>query len=212
LFGTAAGRVLALGLLVTLAGLLALGIAALESPASLHIVGAMSFSNLVFGRAVSMSIGYAAGYGHVPVVLVNMWIETVLVLLTYPLLVLSMRKLVVFPVLKRWLDRVEEAAERHRDKVRRYGTAGLFVFVWFPFWMTGPVVGAAIGYLLRFPATLTLSIVLAGTYIAMVAWAWALFGLHTHATALGPWAPALIVGIFVLIVLTGYWLHRRRRT
>jgi hypothetical protein len=77
--------------------------------------------------------------------------------------------------------------------------------------MTGPVVGAAVGYLLNFPAWLTLTIVLAGTYIAMLAWAWLLFGLHTHAAVFGPWAPGLIVGIFVLIALTGYWLKRRRK-
>ena len=73
------------------------------------------------------------------------------------------------------------------------------------------MVGAAIGYLLRFPAWLTLSIVLVGTYIAMLAWAYVLFGLHTRAAVLGPWASALIVAIFVLIVFAGYGLNRRRR-
>jgi len=134
-----------------------------------------------------------------------------LVLLFYPLFVFSMRKLVVFPSLKRLLDRTHAAAEHHHDTVRRYGIVGLFVFVWFPFWMTGPVVGAAIGYLLAFPSWLTLSVVLVGTYIAMLGWAWLLFGLYTRAAVFGPWAPALIVGTFILIVLVSYWLHRRRK-
>ena len=77
--------------------------------------------------------------------------------------------------------------------------------------MTGPVVGAAIGYLLGFSAWLTVSIVLAGTYIAMSAWGWLLFDLHTRAAIFGPWAPALIVGIFILIVLASYWLNRGRK-
>ena len=211
LFRTTEGRVLSLGIAVALLGPVVAGVVAFGSPQVFHLFGVMSFTNIVFGRAVSMSIGYAGGYGHALVVPVNMWVETVLVLLFYPLFVFSMRKLVVFPSLKRFLDRANAAAERHEDKVRRYGIVGLFVFVWFPFWMTGPVVGAAIGYLLRFPAWLTLSIVLAGTYVAMLAWAWLLFNLHARAAVFGPWAPGAIVGVLIVIVLAGYWIRRRRR-
>ena len=211
LFKTTEGRILLLGIAVALVGLIVIGVAAFGSPQTVHMIGVMSFTNIVFGRAVSMSIGYAGGYDHALVVPVNMWVETVLVLLFYPLFVFSMRKLVVFPGLKRLLDRMHAAAEHHHDTVRRYGIAGLFIFVWFPFWMTGPVVGAAIGYLLAFPAWLTLSVVLVGTYIAILGWAWLLFGLYTRAAVFGPWAPALIVGVFIVIVLVSYWLHRRRK-
>jgi uncharacterized membrane protein len=209
LFRTTEGRILLLGIAVALVGLIVMGLVALWSPQTSRMIGAMTFSNLIFGRSVSMSIGYAGGYGHALVVPVNMWVETVLVLLFYPVFVFSMRKLVVFPRLKRFIDRTHAAAERHHDKVRRYGIIGLFTFVWFPFWMTGPVVGSAIGYLLGFPAWLTLSVVLVGTYIAMAGWAYLLFDLHTRAAVFGPWAPALIVGIIILIVLAGYWLNRR---
>ena len=77
--------------------------------------------------------------------------------------------------------------------------------------MTGPVVGSAIGYLIGFPARLTLSVVLAGTYIAMIGWAYMLFSLHTRAVALGPWAPVLIISLIILFVLAGYWLTRQEK-
>ena len=212
LFRTIEGRILLLGIATAIVGLIVMGLFAFWSPQTSQMIGAMTFSNIIFGRAVSMSIGYAGGYGHTIVVLVNIWVETVLVLLFYPVFVFSMRKLVVFPSLKRFLDRTHEAAERHREKVRRYGIIGLFVFVWFPFWMTGPVVGSAIGYLLGFPAWLTVSVVLGGTYIAMGGWAYLLFGLHTRAAVFGPWAPVLIVVLIILIVLAGYWLNRRGKS
>ena len=212
LFRTTEGRILLLGIAVTLAGLVVMGLVAFWSPPTSHMIGAMTFFNIFFGRAVSMSVGYAAGYGHSVVVPVNIWVETVLVLLFYPVFVFSMRKLVAFPRLKHFLERTREAAERHHDKVRRYGIAGLFIFVWFPFWMTGPVVGSAIGYLLGFPAWLTVSVVLAGTYIAMAGWAYLMFGIHTSAATMAPWAPALIVVLLVLIVLAGYWLNRRQKS
>ena len=209
LFRMTEGHILLLGIAIALAGLIAMGLTAFLSPQTSRIIGAMSFTNIIFGRAVSMSIGYAAGYGHALVVLVNMWVETALVLLFYPIFVFSMRKLVEFPRLKRFVERTHAAAERHHDKVRRYGIVGLFAFVWFPFWMTGPVVGSAIGYLLGFPSWLTVAVVLGGTCVAMGGWAYLLFGLQTRAAVFGSWAPALIIALIILLVLVGYWLNRR---
>lgn len=211
LFKTTEGRILLLGIAIALAGLIVMGLVAFWSPQTSSMMGAMSFTNLIFGTIVSMSIGYAAGYGHALVITVNIWVETVMVLLFYPLFVLSMRKLVEFPRLRQFLTRTQTAAERHHDKVRRYGIAGLFIFVWFPFWMTGPVVGSAIGYLLGLPAWLTLSVVLAGTYAAMVGWAYLLFGLYTRAAVFGLWAPILIIGLVILVIVAIYLLDRRGR-
>jgi uncharacterized membrane protein len=209
LFKTTEGRIFLLGIAIALAGLIIMGVVAFWSPQTSSIMGAMSFANIVFGTIVSMSIGYAAGYGHALVIPVNIWVESVMVLLFYPVFVLSMQKLVAFPLVGRFLERTRKIAEHHQDKVRRYGIAGLFLFVWAPFWMTGPLVGSAIGYLLGFPAWLTLSVVLAGTFVAMFGWAYLLFGLYTRASVFGPWAPVLIIGLIILFILAGYWLNRR---
>lgn len=211
LFRTTEGHILLLGILVAVLGLIAMGLTALWSTQTAHIIGAMSFTNIVFGRAVSLSLGYAAGYSHDIVIPVNIWIESVLVLLFYPLFVFSMRKLVVLPRLRGILERTRIAAERHQVKVRRYGIIGLFLFVWFPFWMTGPVVGSAIGFLLGFPSWLTISVVLVATYVAIGGWAYILFGIHNRAIVLGPWGPAAIITLIVLIVLAGFWLDRHAK-
>ncbi|MFA6903225.1 MAG: small multi-drug export protein [Gallionellaceae bacterium] len=210
-FGTTEGRVFILGIAIALIGLIVMGLTAFWSPQTSRMMGAMSFTNIVFGTIVSMSIGYAAGYSHAVVIPVNIWVESVMVLLFYPVFYLSMQKLVEFPLVGRFLERTREIAERHQDKVRRYGIAGLFLFVWFPFWMTGPLVGSAIGFLLGFPAWLTLSVVLAGTFVAMLGWAYLLFGLYTRAAVFGPWAPVLIVGLIILFVIASYYLNRRKK-
>ena len=211
LFKTTEGRILLLGISIAFAGLISMGVVAYWSPQASEIIGAMSFANLVFGTVVAMSIGYASGYSHALVIPVNMWVETVVVVLFYPVFVLSVRKLVEFPRLKRILDRTQAAAERHHDTVRRYGIVGLFIFVWIPFWMTGPVVGSVIGYLLGFPAWLTLSVVLSGTYMTTICWAYLLFGLYTRAAVFGPWAAILIIGLIILVIITVYLLDRRGR-
>ncbi|MCG6933282.1 MAG: small multi-drug export protein [Gallionella sp.] len=210
LFKTVEGRILLLGIVIALSGLIAMGLVAFWSPQTSRMMGAMSFADLMFGSIVSMSIGYAGGYGYTFVVPVVMWVESVMVLLFYPVFVFSVRKLVEFPRLKRLIERTQAAAERHHGRVRRYGVVGLFIFVWFPFWMTGPVVGSAIGYLLGLPAWVTLTVVLAGTFVAMVGWAFLLFSLYTRAAVFAPWAPILIIGLIILVILAIYLLDRRK--
>jgi uncharacterized membrane protein len=208
------GRILLLGIACALAGLIVMGLTAFWSPQTSRMMGAMIFTDIAFGMIVSMSVGYTNGFGHALVIPVVMWVETVMVLLFYPVFVFSMRKLVEFPRLKRIIERTQAAAERHDEKVRRYGAVGLFVFVWFPFWMTGPVVGCAIGYLLGMPARVTLSVVLAGTFVAIIGWAYALFVLYSRAAVFAPWAPVFIVSLVILVILAVYfldWRGRRRR-
>jgi hypothetical protein len=48
---------------------------------------------------------------------------------------------------------------------------GLFAFVFLPFWMTGPVVGSVIGFLIGLKARHNLPVVLAATYAAVAIWA-----------------------------------------
>jgi uncharacterized membrane protein len=209
LFKTTEGRILLLGIAIALAGLIVMGLVAVWSLQTSRMIGAMIFIDIIFGMIVSMSVGYANGYGHALVIPVVMWVETVLVLLFYPVFVFSLLKLVEFPRLKHILDYTHATAERHHDKVRRYGVAGLFLFVWFPFWMTGPVLGSAIGYLLGFPAWLTLSVVLAGAYITIVGWAYLLFDLYIRAAVFGSWAPVLIIGLIILVILAAYRFNLR---
>jgi uncharacterized membrane protein len=209
LLKTIEGGILLLGIVIALAGLIAMGLVAYVAPQTSEIIGAMSVANLIFGTIVSMSIGYAAGYGHPLVITVNMWMETVVVLLFYPVFVLSMRKLVVFPRLKNIIESTHAAAERHHDTVRRYGIFGLFMFVWIPFWMTGPVVGSVIGYLLGFPAWLTLTVVIVGNFMTLLGWAYVLSGLYAHAAIFGPWASVIIIGLIILVISAVYLLDRR---
>lgn len=208
--GSTEGKILLSGVALTILGLVSMLLVAIWDPTMSRIIGVMAFTNISVGRAVSMSIGYASGQGHGLVLAVNMVTETILVLLFYPLFVFSVKKLISLDWIKNLLERTHAAARKHEGKVRKYGIVGLFTFVWFPFWMTGPVVGSAIGYLLGFPAWLTLAAVLAGTYVAMVAWAFFLFDLQKRAAAWGEWAPLVIIGMLIAVVLIGYLFHRNK--
>ncbi len=211
LLATSEGCILVTGIVIALLSITGLALSWLWSPEKSRVLVAMTATNILFGRAVGLSVGFTADLGHSVVVPVNMLIETLLVFLFYPLFVFSWRRLIVIQVLRNLMERTSKAAEAHRETVRRYGMLGLLVFVWSPFWMTGPVVGCAIGFLLGFRPLFNLIVVLAGTYLAITCWAILLKNLQDHVATYSPFAPMIVVAIIILIVVGSYVLHCMKR-
>ena len=168
----------------------------------------MTFGNILFGRAAGITIGYAAGLETWPVVGVNFVVELLTVLVIYPLFIFSWNQMLHFKRLKKWMDRQHVFVEKYHDKIHKYGLYGLFAFVWFPFWMTGPAVGAMIGYVMGLRHIVTLSVVLSGTLLAIFGWAWFLNALQKWAESIDPRAPWLIVGLIIGLVLIGFLLRK----
>ena len=207
LFATSEGRILITGLTITVLSLIGLGLSCLRSPDKSHFLVAVTATNILFGRAAGMSVGYAAGFGHSVVIPLNMLIETILVLLFYPLFVFSWRRLIVIKALKKLMKQTSKAAETHRETIRRYGILGLFIFVWSPFWMTGPIVGCAIGFLLGLRPWFNLTAVLLGTYLAITCWAIFLREIIDYVAGFNAFAPIILAAIVICIVVLGYVLH-----
>lgn len=178
------------------------------SPETAQMLIGLLATQIMFGRATSMSFGYAAGLGHSMVVPVNMLIETILVFTFYPLFVFSWRHIVEIRRLKGFIERTRRAAERHKDVIRRYGVVGLFVFVWFPFWMTGPFVGSVIGFMLGIRLWVNMTVVLSGTLLAMLGWAVLLKTFHQQLATYSPYAPLVMVALLIVIIIGGHVLHQ----
>jgi uncharacterized membrane protein len=141
------GRLLLLGVALAFIFTFWLGVKLLSSPEESQILIGMTATEVMFGRAAAMAFGYSLDLGHSTVIPICMIIETILVFIFYPLFVFSWQHLLVIKWLKNTIERIHKAAEVHKSKIQRYGIIGLFVFVWFPFWMTGPVVGCVIGFM-----------------------------------------------------------------
>lgn len=171
LLQTGEARILALGLGLTLLALVALGVGWLVEPELTAVFAAMTGLNLTVGRAAGMTFGYASGLDHPAVISSNVLVETIQVLVVYPLFVLGWNNLVDVRHMRRFLVSMRHSAEANQARVARYGMAGLFAFVFLPFWMTGPVVGAMIGYLIGLKPRQTLATVLVATYVAVAIWA-----------------------------------------
>ena len=201
---------LGLGLALTGLMLLAFGIGWVLFPDSVLTYSAMTGLNLVVGRAAGLSFGYASGLGHAQVIPLNILVETTKVLVLYPLFVLNWRKLIRVPWLQSFVKRMHSAAELRGDVVREFGIAGLFVFVFAPFWMTGPVVGAIIGFLIGLRPWVNLAVVLVATYIAIGVWALLLNELNVWASTVNQFAPYALVLAIGLIAAAMEWVGRHR--
>ena len=202
------GRLLLVGVALAFMYTFWLGVKLLLSPEDSQVLIGMTATEIMFGRAAGMAFGYSLGLGHSAVIPICVIIETILVLIFYPLFVFSWRHLLVINWLKNTFERTQKAAETHKAKVQRYGIIGLFVFVWFPFWMTGPVVGSVIGFLLGLRVWLNMTIVLAGTYAAIFGWAFFLRQLHEQVASYSSYAAMVLMVLLVVIIIVGHLLYR----
>ncbi|MBK6630347.1 MAG: small multi-drug export protein [Betaproteobacteria bacterium] len=197
---------------LALAGLLLLGfgIGWTLFPDSILQYAAMTGLNLLIGPGAGMTFGYASGMTHLQVVPLNMLVETLHVLVFYPLFALSWQHLFDLPALKSFVARMHEAAELRGGMVRKFGIAGLMVFVFVPFWMTGPVIGSIIGFLIGLRPWVNLTVVLLSTYVAISLWALLLNELSAWAATFNRLAPWALLVAIVLIAVAGHLLHRSR--
>ncbi|MEJ2649649.1 MAG: small multi-drug export protein, partial [Sedimentisphaerales bacterium] len=208
LLNTAEGSVFLVGVTLALIYTAWLGSNLVFAPENAQDLIGMTATEILFGRAAGMAFGYNVGLDNVTVIPICIILETILVLIAYPLFVFSWRHLVVIKSLRTVFEGIRHAAETHKDKVHKYGIVGLFAFVWFPFWMTGPVVGCAIGFLMGLPVWLDLTVVLAGTYIAILGWAFILHTLHQQVAEYSPYAAMVLMLIIVVIIIIGHLLSQ----
>jgi len=159
----------------------------------------MTFSNLFFGRAAGISFGFTAHFSDITIMLINMFIEFLTVMLIYPLFVLSWEKSLDIKMLRTFFIKVREQRVKYKDLFDKYGVYGLFIFVWFPFWMTGPVVGSLIGFLIGVKHYTTMFVVLGGTFLATAIWTYFLKELINLLTYLSSYAGYILLGTFIVI-------------
>jgi uncharacterized membrane protein len=202
------GRLLLIGVALAFTYTFWLGIKLLYFPEESQVLIGMTATHIMFGRAAGMAFGYSLGLGHSTVIPTCIIIETILVLIFYPLFVFSWRHLLVLNWLKNIFERIHKAAEIHKVKVQRYGIIGLFFFVWFPFWMTGPIVGCVIGFLLGLRAWLNITVVLTGTYVAIFGWAFFLRQFHEQVASYSSYAAMVLMALLVIIIILGHLLLR----
>ena len=169
----------------------------LSSTAVIHVMG---------GRALGIATCLSAGMSVFHTVLYNFYLEIVIVFIAYGFVVLIMRNVIQPKLFNSAVRQAELAAQSQKTKVKKYGAIGLFFFVMFPFFMTGPVVGAIIGYLLNYKAVNNFLIVFSGTLTSIVIYAMVgnkaigFIDQYVQVELLKKWG-SIIIGLLILIFL-----------
>ena len=205
------GHILIVGVVLTVSYVLWLAYKFFTAPNEAPALVSATTLTAVFGRAAGILFGYSANIPTGTVVFISAATETATVLIFYPLFVFSCQHLLVIKPLQKAFHRVLEAAERHKVVIRRYGAVGVFAFVLFPFWATGPVVGCVIGFLMRMPAWLNMATVLSATYVAIAIWAFLLRHVHAQASACGPYAASVLVVVVIVFGIAGHATYQAIR-
>jgi uncharacterized membrane protein len=134
----------------------------LSSTAVIHVMG---------GRGLGILTCLSAGISLFYTILYNFFLEVVIVLVAYGIVVLVMRNIIQPKLFDSAVRKAELTAQSQKTKIKKYGSIGLFLFVMFPFFMTGPVIGAIIGYLLNYRAINNFLIVFSGTLTSIMIYA-----------------------------------------
>ncbi len=165
---------------------------------------------IALGRAGSISIGLEQEFSKVFLLLQCSLQDVIILLLLYPLLVASYRRVVEIRIVGPAIHNIRASAERHKSKIEPYGAIGLAAFVFFPFWSTGVLAGGVLGYLLGMRTWVTFTSLIVGNFLAVACWIFFFEKLSEMSETLGSQMP-LIVFLIVLFAAIVQQIRRLRQ-
>lgn len=203
LFRHSEGYIFVSGLALCTLVILWLGVGAFWLPEYHSKTSSLLGARMVLGRPGGVYAGYVLGVGHLTNCVINMLVDTIGVLLFYPLIAMGNQRFTFIKMFKKALDRISSSAESKIEGIRHFGGMGLFIFVLFPLWGTGPVVGSAVGILLGLKPGVNMSIVLGATYLAIGIWMIFLSTFYDKTLAYSSSSPMVIVStlLFMMVVI-----------
>ncbi|AKF24087.1 hypothetical protein YH65_00680 [Sulfurovum lithotrophicum] len=201
------GKILIAGLGLLGLFVLLILLSALFSQKTAQTFLSITAANLIFGRMAGLSIGISAQMDTQLLILFNFFIESIMVLILYPLFVQSWNKLeiITYEPLHNFFERSQKTVKKYQPYIKKYGVPGLILFVLSPVAMTGPVVGSFIGYIIGFNHRKTLTTILSATLIAIILWVY-LIGhfkdfliTYSHMISIGFLTVAILMGVWYLM-------------
>lgn len=203
--------VFAVGSLMLIAWLLAIAVLwHLGQPWDQWVI--MGFTELILGRGVAIAKAVEMGMPPGLVIFLATYVDAVTVFLFYPVLILACRNLVEGRPVDPRMKGIIESAEKNVTRFAKYKIAGIFLFVWLPFFMTGVVVGAVLGYLLGLKTWTNMATVVGGTLTAAVCWLYTYDYLYGWLTQIHSQIPALFTAALIgALIVHRLWIETRKK-
>lgn len=167
----------------------------------------LAAAQFLSGRAGSAHLGMELGFNRYYLLFQIFLHDFLLMLYLFPLFVRYYDRLAHLRVIGRPLDRLHTLAMTHRDRIAPFGIVGLMLFVFFPFWNVGPLVGMMAAYVLGLRMRVAFAAVLVGDLSAVAAWIWAYDKIQGYNKTL---ALIGLIVLFVAAMATPYAIQRWR--
>lgn len=170
----------------------------------------MGFAQTLAGRAAAIAQGTQAEINRGLLVLLATYADVLFLFLTYPLLIFSYRNMVEGRYFQKQMRSVLASAEKSSERFAKYSIAGVFLFVWLPFHMTGVLVGAVIGYLFGLRTGVNMATVTLATMTASLCWVFAYEKLYGYLGELHSNIPFYLTMLIIGGLVVFQWIKRRR--
>jgi uncharacterized membrane protein len=170
IFNTSEGKLLLTGMTMALILLGTIGVYLFTDAGIAKTLILTFFANTFGGRSVGIGLCILQDFGAVPTIFYNFYLEVMVVFFTYAIFALTTTNYLRVEWVIRAMDRIAETALKQKNKIERFGWLGIFLFVMIPLPITGPVVGAIIGGMLRLGWGRNFSATFLGTLTAIVLW------------------------------------------
>ena len=170
LFYTTEGRILFIGFALSLLLLIIIGYFATIDIETAKTLVLTFFAHTFGGRAAGIGLCIMNGFGPTVPILYNFYLEALIVCFTYSIFVLTTNNYIQVVWVQNFIERLSQKAIEKKEKIHSYGWIGLFIFVMLPLPVTGPVMGAVIGYMLGINLFKNFSAIGSGTLVAIILW------------------------------------------
>ena len=171
----------------------------------------MGFTQLMVGRAGAIAHATQAGFNVAMRVFLACYIDCMIVMIAYPILIFSYHNLLERRFFKQHMEPIFESARRSAARFRRSKIIGVFAFVWFPFFMTGVIAGSVLGYLLGLRPWVTIATVAVGTLSATVCWVFAYDTLFAWLGSVHRSIPIAVTAIIIVVLAVRRIMVERKR-
>lgn len=168
----------------------------------------MGFAQTLAGRAAAIAQGTQISMPRGLIVLLATYADVVFVFLTYPPIIFSYRNVLEGRFFHKHMKPVLETAEKSTEKFSHFHVAGIFLFVWLPFHMTGVLVGAVLGYLLGLKTWINMLTVTIATMTASLCWLLFYDKLYALLGGIHPGIPIIATVLIIGGLIAARWLRK----
>ena len=171
-----------------------------------QVIAVMTAST-IGGRMASVLTGLEFGMHSVFLIVLLSVFNISWLFFFFPLIVtFSHHMMMKLKLVGKMLDSTKKTAERQKERITKYSTWGLALFIWLPLPWTGSLVGAVVGFLMGLSIKRMTVIAVSSMFLSVVSWVFGFKYLFLFTGNTGK-----IIAVFVLGTMLSLSLYFRVR-